>query len=173
MADEEMAEEEEMTGDMTAADTDILTTLISVVESGEQYTCTLVDNNAEPGEPTEMTLALEGEGNVRMEASTAEADVRMLSVDGSVYIWNNSAQEEGGLLITKECADRVNEELGQDSSGDILKNLRTELEDEGEDVSGEITCTPSSDADFTPPADIEFIDQCELFDSLNIQAPQQ
>ena len=86
----------------------------------------------------------------------------VLVTDGASYIWEKGAKT--GQKMDMKCIKDFQKDIGMPdfTEEDEMDFDYTPEELEAEEASGKLKCTPATDADFSVPTDVTFVDQCEV-----------
>ena len=110
--------------------------------------------------------------NFRTEVTTEGKQQRIIMKDNVSYVWEKDAKT--GIKMDKKCMEDFQKSLGIDIETFEDDNFGFTSEDlEAEEAEGKAKCSPSTDADFSVPSDINFTDQCEMLKKQMGQAKAQ
>ncbi len=86
----------------------------------------------------------------------------VLVVDGASYMWEKGAKT--GQKMDMKCIKDFQKDMGMPEyvEEEKMDFDYTPEKIEAEEASGKLKCTPTTDADFSIPTDITFVDQCAV-----------
>ena len=136
----------------------VIGSLKDAIGLGKKMECVSQDANGE----TKVYI----DGTKYKSTSVVPEGNMVMVFDGQDFrIWNEKTKQ--GFIMTKVCMEELNKNMPEaDGPGNLPKNDNFQST---EDVVAEESldnCKETGPIDFTVPADVEFIDQCELMKNI-------
>lgn len=133
----------------------IVSSLKDAVASGVSMHCTYSLDDT--GVMTESWI--DGE-KIRTKVTTNNITTHALIDGGTQYMWTSTNKQ--GMKMDKACLDKMMQKL---PSTTMEKDAPTPQDiKETFDAAKNVSCSPSTDADFSLPTDITFTDQCAMME---------
>lgn len=123
---------------------------------GKKMKCTYSDKG---GSGVSSTVFVDGQ---RFKFTTEANGTKMYGVfDGDTqYMWTAGAEKQG-FKMTKACTDELAKMAGQTETGAASTTTPQDFQ-ESFDSAQDVRCEAAGSEDFSIPADITFVDQCEM-----------
>jgi len=101
----------------------------------------------------------------KVEGKTADGHEMMIVInEDATYTWDKKTKK--GQKIDKKCMEEFEKSFGgsamSEDAGEEMFDDFTPENLEVEEENGNLKCSPSTEADFSVPSDVEFTDQCKL-----------
>lgn len=142
----------------------IVSSIKDAMGLGKTMRCTyrISDQN---GEST-VTTFVDGK-KYATEMNIAGNKQRMVYNEEAMYTWQEGQKQ--GMKMTKACTEELGENMPEDNNDNAPAEDITggKFFDEAMDVK----CEEVSNADFSVPSDIEFVDQCEMLKGIMKNIP--
>lgn len=123
---------------------------------GKKMQCTYAD--ASDGKTLQSVVMIDGK-RFKSVIDTPEGKMSIVFDGETQYVWND--KDKSGFKMSQACLDDVEKSLPEN-----LKNNESfgRLDDitEDFDTAQDVSCRPALSIDTSVPADISFVDQCEM-----------
>ena len=124
---------------------------------GKKMKCTY---SAKDGSGVSSTVFVDGK---KFKFTTDANGEKMYGVfDGDTqYMWTTGAQQQG-FKMTKACTDELAQTAAKMTEGSTANTATPQDLEKSFDTAQNVQCEAASGEDFSIPADITFVDQCEM-----------